>query len=105
MSQDIIRIRNLVKEINLEGVIFPIDKQEYLSDARQIGINDLKDWILSGYTSSVTGGTSGTSGEDGIDGIDGTTPCVTLKSNVINIVITDEDLCLLEGTIDCNYIE
>lgn len=100
MAQDIIRIRNLVKEIDLNGIIFPVDKQEYLADARYIGIDDLKDWILSGYTASVTGGTSGTSGVDGIDGIDGETPCETLYSNVIRIII-DENVCELDGYIDC----
>ena len=98
---NIIRIRNLVKEINLGGIIFPVDKTSYLANVQQVGIDDLKDYILSGYTAGgVTGGTSGTSGIDGIDGIDGTTPCQLLYSNVIRIVIS-ENTCELEGVIDC----
>jgi len=90
---NIIRIRNLVKETNLSGVTFPIDKQDYTENAKRIDIADLKEFILSGFTGGNTGGTSGTSGVDGLDGIDGTSgtdgqsPCLELTSNTITIVI------------------
>ena len=69
----IIRIRDLVNEPNLSGVTFPIDKSEYFENARQVGIFDLKEFVLSGFTGNVlTGMTSGTSGVDGFDGDPGT---------------------------------
>jgi len=109
---NIIRVRNLNNEKNLDGIIIPVDKTSYLANAQQVGIQDLKNYILSGYTASVTGGTSGTSGVNGIDGIDGISPCQSLYSNVIRVVI-DVDVCVLEcdldcscvmeGTVDCDY--
>ena len=93
---NIIRIRNLVKEADLSGVTFPIDKQTYTENAKRIDISDLKDYILSGFTGGNSGGTSGTSGVDGIDGQDGDTgtsgtsgqsPCLVLTSNSIRIII------------------
>jgi len=99
---NIIRIRNLEQELDLNDVIFPVDHPSYTAVAKQISIDDLKTWILSGYTGGgTTGGTSGTSGVDGIDGVDGTSgtsPCITLVSNTITISI---DSCSLTGTIDC----
>ena len=89
---NIIRIRNLEKETNLSGITFPIDNQIYTSNAKRVDIYDLKEYILSGYTSGTgTAGSSGTSGTDGSDGVSGTsgiTPCLTLNSNQIKIIIT-----------------
>ena len=42
---NIVRIRNLVKETNLSGVTFPVDKQSYTDQAKRIDISDLKDYI------------------------------------------------------------
>jgi len=47
---NIIRIRNLEPERDLNNVLIPVDKNEYGEYARVIHINDLRDWILSGYT-------------------------------------------------------
>ena len=99
---DIIRIRNLVQETNLNDIIFPVDKESYLDDAHKIGMNELKEYILSGFTGgggTASGGTSGTSGIDGVDGSSGTTPCKEFLSNEISIVVLD---CNLDGVIDCN---
>lgn len=92
---NIIRIRNLEQETNLNGAIFPIDKNGYTGDAKQVSILDVKEFVLSGFT-GVTDGTSGTSGLDGIVGQDGvsgtsgtcgTTPCFEVDSNHIKISI------------------
>ena len=93
----IIRIRNLVKETDanfISGVTFPIDHNDYVDNAKRIDISDLKNYILSGFTgggtTGTTSGTSGINGVDGVDGIDGTSgisPCLTLTSNSIKIVI------------------
>jgi len=72
---NIIRIRNLEQELDFSGVTFPIDKDSYTSVAKRVSGDDLKEWILSGFTGSSgsgSSGTSGTSGNDGLDGIDGT---------------------------------
>ncbi len=96
---NIIRIRNLVKEVDLSGTTFAVDKQIYGENVKRVDIADLKEYILSGLTFEVTGGTSGTSGVDGIDGIDGIdgsdgtsgssgiSPCITITSNTITIDI------------------
>ena len=99
---DIIRIRNLVSETNLDDIVFSVDKQTYLDDAHQIGIDDLKEWILSGYTGGGggTGTTSGTSGIDGVDGTSGITPILEIPSNAIIVIV---DTCALVGNIDCDY--
>ena len=101
---NIIRIRDLVEESNLNDIIFPVDKRTYLDDAHRINIDDLKEWILSGYTGggSVTGTTSGTSGIDGVDGTSGTTPCNPISSNYIRVEIAS-GVCSMEGIIDCDY--
>lgn len=97
---NIIRIRDLDNETNLNGAIFPIDNTGYTYNVRQASILDLKEYILSGFTGGTGAGSSGTSGIDGVDGVDGTTPCVTLISNSIRIVILNN--CVLNGEIDCN---
>ncbi|MCK9417399.1 hypothetical protein M0Q97_12235, partial [Candidatus Dojkabacteria bacterium] len=87
---NIIRIRDLINETDLNGVIIPIDKTGYTYNAQQINILDLKDFILSGFTGGTSGGgsgTSGTSGVDGLDGEDGTTPCISVNSNIITIAV------------------
>ena len=96
MPISIIRIRNLQQELNLDNVIFPVDKSTYGDNARRIDILDLKKWILSGITFS--GGTGGT-GTSGTDGTSGTSPCITLISNTIRIFV---DVCSLEGMIECD---
>jgi hypothetical protein len=106
---NIIRIRNLEQELNLNGAIFPIDNSGYTSVGKQVSILDIKNYILSGFTGGTSGGsgTSGTSGVDGILGINGTsgtsgtTPCFELESN--HIVIGIYEYCDLEGNIDCYY--
>jgi len=108
---NIIRIRKLVEETNLDEIIFPVDKVTYLDDAHRIGIEDLKEYILSGYTGgSSTGGTNGTSGIDGVDGTSGSSPCTEVISNVIKIVVNSNpcgldgilECCNLAGSIDCS---
>lgn len=47
---NIIRIKNLEKETNLTGAIFPIDKNTYHSIVKQVSFEDLKLWLFSGYT-------------------------------------------------------
>ena len=93
---NIIRIRNLNNETNLDQVIFPIDKNSYYDSAKQITILDLKTYILSGYTGGtviVSGGTSGLNGINGIDGANGsagssgTSPCIVLTSNTIKVIL------------------
>lgn len=63
---NIIRIRNLDPETELSGVTFPVDKNSYTENAKQISISDLKKYILSGVTGAtydmskylaITGGT------------------------------------------------
>jgi hypothetical protein len=66
---NIIRIRALEQEKNLNDIIFPVDKNIYGSNAKRISIFDLKTWILSGFTG---GGTS----------------CTGITSNVIRIIVT-----------------
>ena len=83
---NIIRIKDLEKETNLTGAIFPIDNTGYTYNVRQASILDLKEYILSGFTGGTGAGSSGTSGINGVDGIDGTTPCITITSNSIRIV-------------------
>ena len=99
---NIIRIRNLENETNLDDIVIPVDKETYLEVAKQVSIGDLKTWILSGYTgggsTGTTSGTSGSSGTSGLDGVSGTSPCITLTSNTITI---SSDPCTLWGTIDC----
>lgn len=95
---NIIRIRDLINETDLNGVIIPIDKTGYTYNAKQINILDLKDFILSGFTGTSGSGSSGTSGVDGLDGEDGTTPCVSVNSNIITIVVND---CYINGIIEC----
>lgn len=100
---NIIRIRNLQPETDINDIIIPVDKArpEY-DQVRRVSANDLKEWILSGFTGgggSTTSGTSGTSGIQGIDGTSGTSPCLVLDSNVITIQIVYD--CVLEGVIDC----
>lgn len=90
----IVRIRNLVEEKNLNDVVFPVDKQSYLANAQQVGIQDLKDYILSGFTGSGSGGTSGTSG---VDGADAPSPCFSTLSNSIRIDLP----CLFTAEIEC----
>ena len=98
---NIIRIRKLVEETNLDEIIFPVDKVTYLDDAHRIGIDDLKEYILSGYTGgSSTGGTNGTSGIDGVDGTSGSSPCTEVISNVIKIVVNSNP-CGLDGILEC----
>lgn len=97
---NIIRIKDLDKETNLNGAIFPIDNTGYTYKVRQTSILDLKEYILSGFTGGTGAGSSGTSGIDGVDGVDGTTPCITITSNSIKIVVLTD--CILEGNINCN---
>jgi hypothetical protein len=47
---NIIRIRNLENETNLNNAIIPVDKDSYHTLAKKITGEDLKDWVLSGYT-------------------------------------------------------
>jgi hypothetical protein len=48
---DIIRIRNLDPEYNIQDVLIPVDKNSASYDrAKIITATDLKEWILSGYT-------------------------------------------------------
>lgn len=97
---NIIRIRDLINETDLNGVIIPIDKTGYTYNAQQINILDLKEFILSGFTGGTGGsGTSGTSGVDGLDGEDGTTPCVSVNSNIITIIVNQ---CYVDGIIECD---
>jgi len=86
---NIIRIRNLDNETDIENIIIPVDKGSYTSTAKQINVIDLKNWILSGFTGGTggSGGTSGTSGINGLDGTSGISPCLTLQSNYIIISI------------------
>lgn len=69
---NIIRIRNLEPERDLNNVLIPVDKNEYGEYARVIHINDLRDWILSGYTPIIP---------------------TTTESPVL--------LCVLDGNIEC----
>jgi hypothetical protein len=94
MGVSIIRINKLLQELNLNDVIFPIDKNTYQDNAKQISIWDLKTFILSGLTISGGTGTSGTSG---------TSPCITSISNSITIIVSSS--CSLEGSIDCVYCD
>lgn len=61
---NIIRIRNLDPENNINDIIIPVDKDTYGSIAKQITGANLKDWILSGATTiySHTGLTTVTVG-------------------------------------------
>lgn len=100
---NIIRIRNLEEEFNLDDIIIPVDKDDYTEVGKQVSVSNLKDWILSGFTGG-TMGSSGTSGLDGIDGIDGTngtsgtSPCTVLQSNSITIIVNQ---CYVDGIIEC----
>jgi len=54
---NIIRIRNLQQELDLKNVIIPVDKindNTYSSDCKKINILDLKEYILSNYSSTET---------------------------------------------------
>ena len=103
---NIIRIRSLENEKDLNGIIIPVDKSGYTHNAKQVDIVDLKNFILSGFTGGTNIGTSGTSGVDGLDGVDGvdgtsgTTPCKEILSNSITIIV---DTCILNGEIECDY--
>ena len=91
---NIIRIRNLDNEPNVNGeLIFPVDysgnttNQGYTSNAKQINLDQVKDYILSNYT-GTTSGTSGVNGSSGLNGTDGTSgisPCYGYQSNSIKI--------------------
>jgi len=94
---NIIRIRNLENEININGgLIFPVDysgdtsNQGYTSNIKRIDLSQIKEYVLFDYTGS-TSGTSGTSGKDGssgipgINGTSGISPCHDYQSNTIII--------------------
>jgi len=49
---DIIRIKNLQPETNLNDVVFPIDHSGY-TEAKQTSISYLKDWVTSGITENL----------------------------------------------------
>ena len=51
---NIIRIRRLEEELNLNNVIIPVDKESYGPECKQINILDLKNWILSNYNGLET---------------------------------------------------
>ena len=69
---NIIRIRNLEKENNLnDNIILPVDHSTYGTVGKQLKLYQLKDDIFSGITESNSINTSGTSGIDGVIGIDG----------------------------------
>jgi len=51
---NIIRIRNLDKELKINNILVPVDKDSYISDSKYITILDLKNWVLSGYTGIET---------------------------------------------------
>lgn len=100
---NIIRIRNLVQEFDLNDIILPIDKNTYTENAKRISGQNLKEWILSGFT-GTSGGSNGTSGTDGTSGSSGI-GCPTYLSNVIEIKIitTDCNLNIIDVTCsDCS---
>lgn len=50
MATNIIRIKNLDPEHNLNDIIIPVDKAGYTSNAKRIGISGLTNYVLSGFT-------------------------------------------------------
>ena len=85
---NIIRIRNLEPEYDLNNVLIPVDKNEYGQYAKVIHINDLRDWILSGYTPVIPT----------------TTMAPPLDCTLEGILECSLD-CSLEGIIECDVIE
>lgn len=67
---NVIRIRSLKLEKDLNNILIPVDKDEYGTNAKKINILDLKSWILSGFT----GGSN--------------TSCTGITSNVIKVIVT-----------------
>lgn len=68
---NIIRIRNLQLETNMNNLYIPVDKDEPNEiNAKKISILSLKSWILSGFT----GGNN--------------TSCTGITSNVIKVIVT-----------------
>ena len=51
---NLVRIKNLDRERDLNNVIIPVDKITYLDNAKQISISGLTDFIMSGFTGSTT---------------------------------------------------
>jgi len=94
---NIIRIRNLENETNINGgLIFPVDysgdtiNQGYTSNIKRIDLDQIKEYVLFDYTGSTSGtsGTSGTDGSSGLPGVNGTSgisPCHSYQSNIITI--------------------
>lgn len=69
---NIIRIRSLELEKDLNNLLIPVDKDGYgTKNARKITILDLKSWILSGFTGNNVN-----------------TSCTGLTSNVIKVIVT-----------------
>lgn len=93
---NIIRIRNLEPERDLNNVLIPVDKNEYGEYARVIHINDLRDWILSGYTPVIP-----TTTASPILGctLEGTIECSL--DCVLDGIIECLD-CILDGEIECS---
>jgi hypothetical protein len=50
---NLVRIGNLERELNLNNVSIPVDKFEYLDNAKQVSISGLTTYILSGFTGST----------------------------------------------------
>lgn len=91
---NIIRIRNLEPERDLNNVLIPVDKNEYGEYARVIHINDLRDWILSGYTPIIPTTTAAPPTDCGLTGI---IEC-TLDCNIQGIAVCFD--CTLVGVCD-----
>lgn len=93
---NIIRIRNLEPERDLNNVLIPVDKNEYGEYARVIHINDLRDWILSGYTPIIPTTTAGPPTDCTLLGY---LEC-TLDCGLSGYISCG--VCDLEGVIDCS---
>ena len=50
---NLIRIKNLERETNLDNIVIPVDKASYLDNAKQISITGLTGYVLSGFTGST----------------------------------------------------
>lgn len=87
---NIIRIRNLEREHDLNNILIPVDKREYGEYAKVISIDELKAWILSGYTPACCTSTTTMSMDCTLEGTIECDPC-----------ILEGEICYLFDEIEC----